>query len=63
MKKRMYRRGRRLTLNGLTDAVIGGDYVFFFDRPCHPSWVVSMRLRTLAWHCRRGDFRTAARNR
>ena len=62
-RQRMYRRGRKLSLLGLIErAMLRREYVFMFDRPCHPSWVISMQLNTLANLCRHGGFRAAVRN-
>jgi hypothetical protein len=59
---RKYRKGRKLTMRGLTAALNGRRYVFLGDRPVHPGWMGSMQFNTLNWKCKAGRVRAAINN-
>jgi hypothetical protein len=63
MRKRMYRRGRRLSMAALARRLLRQEYVFLGDRPVHPSFMTSMTFWTLVWMCRKGRLRAAVRTK
>ena len=64
MRERKYRPGRVIkSFAQLHAQIIGGQYVYMFDRPCHPSWLGSMQYYNLVNMMRMGAFRFAHRNK
>jgi hypothetical protein len=57
----MFRKGRKLTMRGLTDALMRREYVFLHNRPNHPGFIISMQFNTLAMLVRAGRIRKAIR--
>jgi len=51
-KVRKYLRGERLDTLEAAKIVLNGQYVFLYDRPCHPGFLRSVRVDTLDWFCR-----------
>lgn len=51
-----YERGDRLSFVDLNDALSQHEYVFWSERPCHPSFIMSMKYNTVSGLCRRGVF-------
>lgn len=63
MSKRLYRPGRRIkTMSLLSRELLAGRYVWYFGRPCHPSWLASMQWNTLRGMVQSGRLRLAVRN-
>ena len=42
--------------------VLAGRYVFMFDRPKHPSFLISMQVQTINFMTRKGSFSLALPN-
>lgn len=50
-----FRKGRKIkSLADLLDRVSKHQYVYIRDRPCHPTWLMSMTVYTLQRFLRRG---------
>lgn len=63
MKRRMFRKGRKLrSMEQVARAVEGNIYIFMHNKPQHPGWVGSMQYRTVLGLLRRGYLREALRN-
>lgn len=61
-RQRIYRAGRQIkTMDRLSRELLAGNYLWFFGRPCHPSWLMSMQFRTLHSLIRHKALRTAVR--
>lgn len=62
MKRRQYRPGREIkSMALLSRELLARRYVWFFGRPCHPSWLRSMQFNCLENLIRRRAFRLALR--
>jgi len=54
--KRKYRKGSPIiNIQELCDLLEAGEYVFWCNKPQHPSWILSMQLRMLLHCIRRRD--------
>lgn len=61
-RTRKYIKGGALSLLDCVGALERDEYVFLLDRPCHPSWMRSMRYNVLAGMCRQGAVSEAKIN-
>lgn len=61
--KRKYKKGERITSpNDLQVELDAGRWVFLFDRPKHPGWIMSMRIKSVHYFLKRGDLAFAIEN-
>lgn len=51
-----YLKGPKLNFEQLTTELVANRYVFLHGRPCHPSWLKSMRFNNLWWFAAQGFF-------
>lgn len=59
-RQRLYRPGRKIkTMSLLSRELLAHRYVWYFGRPCHPSWLLSMQFRCLSYMVSKGAFRLA----
>lgn len=62
MSKRIYKPGATIRrMDSLCKILFQGEYVYLRDRPIHPSWVISMQLRTVLIFLTAERFRKAVR--
>jgi len=62
-RQRMYRRGPEITsIEELVREIEDQRYVFYHDRPNHPSWLRSMQLHVLIAGVQCGHFHFAFKN-
>jgi len=55
MKKRMYQRGVAIAdMNDLADQIRQGRYMYWLDKPMHPSFVNNMTMNTVRGAIARG---------
>ncbi len=60
MTKRKYKPGRVIkSMNTLTSELTASKYVWMYNRPQHPGWVMSMQYRTVVLMVDRGAVRHA----
>ena len=59
-RPRKYQKGRKLCgIHDLVTQIAARRYVFWRDRPCHPSWLVSVQLQTPIHLAASGAFSVA----
>lgn len=58
-RPRMYEPGDVLGLIAIVREIVADNYVFLGDRPCHPSWLLSLSLRELNFMSNCGRLRKA----
>lgn len=62
-RRRKFRRGRIIRDPGrVVRLLLDRRWFYFHDRPCHPSWLLSMQVNVVAGFARRGMLRLAVKN-
>ena len=61
-RKRMYRKGARLTIEQVVGALQRHEYVYLNDRPMHCGFMGNQHFWTLLFMCQQGRICAAVRN-
>ena len=61
-RKRMYRKGEKLSVMQAVRCILRGQYIIMGDKPMHPSWMRGMTLSAIYYQVCHGRLFAAERN-